>query len=103
MQEAYTRGIHKKNTQEEYTRGIHKKSTQEGDTRGRHNGESTKAPIGNEQRRQIPSNRYVRTPTACTTIQPTASPPRDVHIRTRNPHEIKPPEELCKMTAGKTT
>eukprot|EP00957_Ditylum_brightwellii_P090870 6919406-Ditylum_brightwellii.AAC.1 len=62
-----------------------------------------RAPIGNDQRRQVPSNRYVRTPAACTTIQPAASPPRDVHPRTCNPCETKQPEELHKMTAEKTT
>eukprot|EP00957_Ditylum_brightwellii_P163537 12451607-Ditylum_brightwellii.AAC.1 len=55
-----------------------------------------RAPIGNEQRRHVPSNRYVRTPIARTTIQPTASPPRDVHPCTRNPHETKPPENYVK-------
>eukprot|EP00957_Ditylum_brightwellii_P121646 9277167-Ditylum_brightwellii.AAC.1 len=43
------------------------------------------------------------TPTTCTTIQPTASPPRDVHPCTYNPCETKPPEDLHKMTAEKTT
>eukprot|EP00957_Ditylum_brightwellii_P198413 15120073-Ditylum_brightwellii.AAC.1 len=62
-----------------------------------------KAPKGNEQRWHIPSNRYVRTTAAATTIQPTASPPRDVHAHTRNPRETKPPEELHNMIAEKTT
>eukprot|EP00957_Ditylum_brightwellii_P089426 6809336-Ditylum_brightwellii.AAC.1 len=62
-----------------------------------------KAPKGNEQRRHMPSNGYVRMPTAATTIQPTASPPRDVHPCTCNPRTTKPPEELRNMTAEKTT
>eukprot|EP00957_Ditylum_brightwellii_P196569 14977306-Ditylum_brightwellii.AAC.2 len=62
-----------------------------------------KAPKGNEQRRHIPSNRYIRTPTAPTAIQPTALPPRDIHPCTHNPRETKPPEQICNMTAEKTT
>eukprot|EP00957_Ditylum_brightwellii_P049161 3730159-Ditylum_brightwellii.AAC.1 len=49
-----------------------------------------KAPKEDKQRRHIPSNRCVRTPAAPTTIQPTASPPRNVHPCTCNPHETKP-------------
>eukprot|EP00957_Ditylum_brightwellii_P090002 6854704-Ditylum_brightwellii.AAC.1 len=63
----------------------------------------SKVPKGDEQRRYIPSNRYIRTPTAGATTQPTSSPPRDVHPHSCNLHETKPPEQLHNMTAEKTT
>eukprot|EP00957_Ditylum_brightwellii_P000672 52859-Ditylum_brightwellii.AAC.1 len=81
VQEAYARGMCNRNTHEEYARGRHKRKTQEEGTMEN----QPKAPIGNEQRRKIPSNRYIRTPTSHTTIQPAASPPRDVHPCTCNP------------------
>eukprot|EP00957_Ditylum_brightwellii_P211607 15366372-Ditylum_brightwellii.AAC.1 len=108
-QEEYARGIpNRRHMQEAYARGIRKRHTQEEDTRGRHKRKtqwriSQKHQKEMSRKRHIPSNRYVRTPTAATTIQHTASPPRDLHPLTCNPCETKPPEELRSMTAEKTT
>eukprot|EP00957_Ditylum_brightwellii_P137723 10499414-Ditylum_brightwellii.AAC.1 len=84
---------------EAYGRGRQKRKAKEEDTMEN----QPKAPNKDKQRRHRPTNRYVRTPTAPTTTQPTASPPRDVYPCAPNPHETKPPEKLHTMTAEETT